>query len=298
METADYLWYLKTAARHFWAGNLPQQLQWYEYEPQPGEFKESRKAVEDLVEWAESQRWGGFSASLFDGGHAAKEHWSNKLACKDLERHLHQRLMRDMHQFSGKIQHYEVWRGALEWRDWIDRCGEELFLNAFKWAAQADARGVLCSSEGNVLNTLTLTNAEAYHNLVYGMRDKGVPLGAVCVQARFDGEVDASTVKHRLDVLKELELPIFVTDVSVAGLDPAVARVRDREVHPRRLLARGGGRDLPRRSVGPQEPAGGERALRRLEAAEAGGGAFGGAVGRGVAHVGDAADGRVGRPRL
>ena len=221
METADYLWYLKTAARHFWAGNLPQQLQWYEYEPQPGEFKESRKAVEDLVEWAESQRWGGFSASLFDGGHAAKEHWSNKLACKDLERHLHQRLMRDMHQFSGKIQHYEVWRGALEWRDWIDRCGEELFLNAFKWAAQADARGVLCSSEGNVLNTLTLTNAEAYHNLVYGMRDKGVPLGAVCVQARFDGEVDASTVKHRLDVLKELELPIFVTDVSVAGLDPA-----------------------------------------------------------------------------
>ena len=55
-----------------------------------------------------------------------------------------------------------------------------------------------------MLTTLTLTNAEAYHNLVYRLMDQGVPIKAVCVQAIFEGEVDASTVKHRLDVLNEV----------------------------------------------------------------------------------------------
>jgi hypothetical protein len=40
-------------------------------------------------------------------------------------------------------------------------------------------------------------------------------------QAIFEGEVDASTVKHRLDVLNELRLPVFITDFSISNLDPA-----------------------------------------------------------------------------
>ena len=40
-------------------------------------------------------------------------------------------------------------------------------------------------------------------------------------QAIFDGEVDASTVKHRLDVLHELQLPVYVTSFQIRGLDPA-----------------------------------------------------------------------------
>ena len=54
-----------------------------------------------------------------------------------------------------------------------------------------------------MLNTLTLTNAEAYHNLVWAMRAKGVPVHGIGVQAHFDGELDASTVKRRLDVPHE-----------------------------------------------------------------------------------------------
>jgi GH35 family endo-1,4-beta-xylanase len=84
---------------------------------------------------------------------------------------------------------------------------ESLFFDAYRWAAQADPTATLCSSEAGVLSTLTLTNAEAYHNLVYRLLDLGVPVKAVCVQAIFEGEVDASTVKHRLDVLHELQLP-------------------------------------------------------------------------------------------
>ena len=40
-------------------------------------------------------------------------------------------------------------------------------------------------------------------------------------QAVFEGEVDASTVKHRLDVLNELRLPVYITEFAISGLDPA-----------------------------------------------------------------------------
>ena len=74
---------------------------------------------------------------LLDGGHAGKSHWSNQLACKDLESHMHKRLIRDVQHFKGRLTSYEVWVGALQWRDWIDRCGEALFHNAYRWAQQA-----------------------------------------------------------------------------------------------------------------------------------------------------------------
>ena len=74
---------------------------------------------------------------LLDGGHSGKNHWSNQLACKDLESHMHKRLIRDVQHFKGRLTSYEVWVGALQWRDWIDRCGEALFHNAYRWAQQA-----------------------------------------------------------------------------------------------------------------------------------------------------------------
>ena len=221
MAAADYLWYLRTAARHFWAGAISDQMLWPAYEPSPGDVASGQKAVDDVLTWSNSQHWGAISATLLDGGHGHKEHWSNQLACKELKQRLHERIARDLNHFRGKIRRYEVWKGALHWREWIERCGEALFFDAYRWAQQADPSALLCSSEASVLTTLTLTNAEAYHNLVYRLMDQGVPIKAVCVQAVFDGEVDASTVKHRLDVLNELRLPVFITDFAIANLDPA-----------------------------------------------------------------------------
>ncbi|KOO23982.1 glycoside hydrolase family 10 [Chrysochromulina tobinii] len=221
MAAADYLWYLRTAARHFWAGAIEQGLLWADYEPTPGDISSSQKAIDDVITWSGSQSWSAISATLLDGGHEKKEHWSNKLACQDLKARLHERLARDLAHFRGKIRLYEVWKGSLHSRDWIDRCGESLYFDAYRWAQQADPAALLCSSEAAVLTTLTLTNAEAYHNLVYRLVDQGVPIKAVCVQAIFEGEVDASTVKHRLDVLHELRLPVYITEFTISGLDPA-----------------------------------------------------------------------------
>ena len=123
------------------------------------------------------------SALLFDGAHSSPLHWSSKLSCKDLERQLSDRLLRDLTHFKGRLVRYEVWKGALHWREWIERCGESLFFDAYRWAQQADATAALLTSEPAVLDSLTLTKAEAYHNMIWAMATRGVPVGAVGVQA-------------------------------------------------------------------------------------------------------------------
>ena len=104
------------------AGSIAQQMVWTKYEPTPGDVRAGEKAIDDLLSWSRIQKWDGMSAALLDGGHPdAKDHWSNKLACKDLGRRLHERIARDLHHFRGSIEVYEVWKGSLGWRDWIDR---------------------------------------------------------------------------------------------------------------------------------------------------------------------------------
>ena len=79
--------------------------------------------------------------------------------------------------------------------------------------------------QGDILSTQTLTSAEAYHNLAWEMRHhQEVPVGAIGVQARFSGEVDASTVKHRLDVLYEVPR-LRSTDTAHAASRAAARRV-------------------------------------------------------------------------
>jgi len=225
MSSSDYVWYLNTAQRHFWSGTIAQQMQWSEYEPSPGDVSVAKREVSELLAWMLRQHWHTLAAALFDGGHDGKNHWSNKLTCGDLEVHLRERLMRDLRAgsgFGGHFARYEVWKDAMRNREWIARCGENIFFAAHRWAHQADSAAMLTTSEADVLTTQTLTNAEAYHNMVWEMKyNRGVPVGAIGLQAHFDGEVDASTVKHRLDVLHEVRLPVFITDFSIAGLVPA-----------------------------------------------------------------------------
>ena len=75
---------------------------------------------------------------------------------KDLKQRLHERIARDLSHFRGKIRLYQVWKGALHWKEWIDRCGESLFFDAYRWAQQADPSALLCPSEAEVITTLTL----------------------------------------------------------------------------------------------------------------------------------------------
>ena len=222
-SSTDYVWYLTQAARHFWTGTIFNQMMWDEFEPSPGDVAGAKREVSELLTWMSRQGWALPAARIFDGGHSHPEHWSNKLTCGDLELHLRERLLRDLREssgFGGRFGRYEVWTDAMKNREWIGRCGESLLFNAYKWAHQADPKAQLLTSEVDILSPRTLTSAEAYHNMVWEMaHNRDVPVGAIGVRCTFFGEVDASTVKHRLDVLHEVQLPIHLTGVALHGLD-------------------------------------------------------------------------------
>ena len=68
LSSADYLWYLRTAASHFWAGTLVSQLQWSVYEPSPNSFEQSYDAADELVRWAHEQVRSRSGTSSSGGG--------------------------------------------------------------------------------------------------------------------------------------------------------------------------------------------------------------------------------------
>jgi hypothetical protein len=103
MPAEDYQWLLRTAAEHFWSGTLASQLQWSVYEPSQNEIQASFSAADEIARWCDEQGWPPVSASLFDGGAGDKDHWTNQLACHELEARLHARISRDLTAFKGKV---------------------------------------------------------------------------------------------------------------------------------------------------------------------------------------------------
>ena len=75
MSPADYEWYLKTAARHFWTGTIEQHLQWYKYEPTPGDYEASQQSVEELLDWADEKGWPGMRGVLLCIGVEVRGWW-------------------------------------------------------------------------------------------------------------------------------------------------------------------------------------------------------------------------------
>ena len=72
-----------------------------------------------------------------------------QLTCGDLELHLRERLLRDLRAssgFGGRFARYEVWTAAMRHREWIQRCGENVLFNAYRWAHAADPQVRVTSS--------------------------------------------------------------------------------------------------------------------------------------------------------
>jgi hypothetical protein len=45
MDDNDYRWYLSAAVKHFWTGTIAQQMQWFEFEPSPGDTALPKREV-------------------------------------------------------------------------------------------------------------------------------------------------------------------------------------------------------------------------------------------------------------
>ena len=222
MTHEAYRWYLGAAEPLFWATTVA-AMDGADAAP-----------TDELLRWAEERAW-QVEARLLedsDADAAADRGWASGLACDAVANEARARIARGIEALAGRAARFHVLRGALHWPSALARCGEEALESvvhaAFRRAHQLAPEAQLVASEEGLLATRMLSDVEAYHAMLSRMVAADVPLHGVAVRAHFgvgppspDAEVDASSLKHRLDALATLRLPLHLTDVAVGGLDAA-----------------------------------------------------------------------------
>lgn len=222
MTREAFGWYLGVAAPLFWATTVA-AMDGADAAP-----------TDEVLQWAKERAWQVEARLLEDSDAdvAADRGWASGLGCDAVANEARARIARGIAALAGRASRIHVLRGALHWPSALAHCGEEALEGvvhaAFRRAHQLAPAAQLVVSEEGVLATRMLSDVEAYHAMLRRMVAADVPLHGVAVRAHFGGggqgpvaEVDASSLKHRLDVLGSLKLPLHLTDVAIGGLDAA-----------------------------------------------------------------------------
>lgn len=98
--------------------------------------------------------------------------------------------------------------------EWYKICGEEYIAKAFQWAHEADPKALLFYNDYNEIDPV---KREKIHRLVKSLKDAGVPIHGVGLQAHWAinepsyGQLD-STLKR----LADLGLPLHITELDIS----------------------------------------------------------------------------------
>ena len=208
-------WYRKMANKYFWYGVPENQFKWPEYEPEKGKLQ--KKQLNEYFEFAEKNGWNLRAHTLVWGiqKYNYDKHFGNLGTCAEISENIKKRIERDLKEYKGKFQEYDVWNEPLHETFLFDKCGIQLLDSAFVWAHRTDPEAVLYINDYNVVSS---GETERYYALIESLLKRKIPVHGIGVQCHFNGmAVEPALIKERLDRLSELKLPIKVTEFDLGA---------------------------------------------------------------------------------
>jgi endo-1,4-beta-xylanase len=208
------VWYKETVAKYFWAGVLENDFKWPSYEPSKGTIAAAQTKVEDYLDWSEAQGWELMRGHALEWGienYNYNNHWPRLLGSRAAYLGaLKTRINRDMAQYKGRFQQYDVWNEVFHEPALFDAYGWDILDSAYIWARAADPSAKLFLNEYSVVAGGLTQN---FVDVIQGFIDRKVPLDGIGVQCHFDStDIDPADVQFRLDRLAKFNLPIVVTE--------------------------------------------------------------------------------------
>jgi endo-1,4-beta-xylanase len=213
VDSDEERWYRKTATDLFWEGVTENAFKWPEYEHKKN--KPNRKYLKEYTDFALKHGWTLRGHALEWGieKYGFDQHWARQGSCEEYRKHLKNRIDRDLKEYKGLFQEYDVWNEVFHEPAIFNRCGWDLLDSSFHWAHRADPTAVLYVNEYQVVSS---GGTETYFEIIKGLLDRGVPVQGIGVQCHFNGKkIIPALIKSRLDRLGELGLPIKVTEFDI-----------------------------------------------------------------------------------
>lgn len=211
-DDSDDEWVKETAAKYFWAGVLENDFKWPTYEAAAGTVQKAQ--VEKYLDWSESQGWKLMRGHALEWGiekYSFDQHWPRLLGSRELYlAALKTRIQRDMAQFKGRFQQYDVWNEVFHEPAIFDDYGWDVLDSAYVWARAADPTAQLYLNEYSVVSG---GMTDRFVEIIQGFVDRKIPLDGIGVQCHFgSADINPADVKYRLDKLAKFNLPIVVTE--------------------------------------------------------------------------------------
>ncbi len=211
--------YLDALAREFGKVTPENDMKFGIIHPEPDRYDFA--AADELVELAEAngQKVHGHTLAWYSQNPA----WADAITDRaTAERVLEEHIKTVVGRYKGRIAYWDVVneaindgdRGGLRDSVWLRTIGPGYIEKAFRWAKEADPSAKLYYNDYETGDTRAKANA--VYDLLRGLKEKGVPIDGVGIQAhsRIDRRTDAEYTRN-LNRLAALGLEIQITELDV-----------------------------------------------------------------------------------
>ena len=148
-----------------------------------------------------------------DGNQASKE-----LVLQRLKDHI----FTVVNRYKGKIYAWDVANEVISDKpdeylrpsDWYKICGEDFIIKAYQWAHEADPNALLFYNDYNEIDA---TKREKIHRLVKSLKDAGVPIHGIGMQAHWAiNEPSRAQLDSTIKRFADLDLQIHITELDIS----------------------------------------------------------------------------------
>lgn len=127
-----------------------------------------------------------------------------------------------VNRYKGKLYAWDVVNEAISDKpdeylrnsEWLKICGEEYIAKAFQYAHEADPKAILFYND---YNEISAVKREKIYKLVKGLKDAGVPIGGVGLQAHWAvNEPSKAQLDSTLKKFADLGLKVQITELDIS----------------------------------------------------------------------------------
>lgn len=223
-RSEDVAKYRELFLANFNAAVTENALKWAPMEPQRGQINYA--IVDAILDWADHHDIPVRGHCIFWGTPGRVQDWVKQLDDTELLDVLRSRAHTLARRYRGRFAEYDLNNEMMHANYYQQRLGIGITKKMAMWVRGGDPDAKLFVNDYDVLTGNRLDDYVAH---VRGLLEQGVPLDGIGVQGHLHGgSFDPGALKHALDTLATLDLPIRVTEFNMPGQRSRFSRDRRR----------------------------------------------------------------------
>ncbi len=216
MAASDVEKYLDTLETYFNAGVVENAMKWKNIEPEKDQY--SFTNADKIADWCAEKNIELRGHTVFWGrleNNWGVPAWQETVGDAELRTRIREHARVVIQRYKDQFLEWDLLNEPVHWKWYENQLGQGIHGDMFRWAHAEHPEAKLYVNDFDIVNGSS--DYVDYVNLIKGWLADGVPVHGIGAQGHFFRTADASDVWNALEALKELELPIKITEFDAGG---------------------------------------------------------------------------------